>query len=48
MIEVEHLAKTYQEVAALTDVSFAVPKGSILALLGHNGAGKTTAVQILS
>ncbi|PRC46190.1 daunorubicin/doxorubicin resistance ABC transporter ATP-binding protein DrrA [Mycobacterium sp. ITM-2017-0098] len=42
------MAKTYQEVAALTDVSFAVPKGSILALLGHNGAGKTTAVQILS
>ena len=48
MIEVDSLSKAYQGVSALTDVSFAVPTGSILALLGHNGAGKTTTVQILS
>lgn len=48
MIEVDRLSKAYQEVPALNDVSFAVPTGSILALLGHNGAGKTTTVQILS
>ncbi|WP_323055635.1 ATP-binding cassette domain-containing protein [Mycobacterium pinniadriaticum] len=48
MIELDGLTKTYDGVAALTDVSFTVPTGSVLALLGHNGAGKTTAVQILS
>jgi len=48
MIELDGLTKTYGGVSALTDVSFTVPTGSVLALLGHNGAGKTTAVQILS
>ncbi|MGE0781644.1 ATP-binding cassette domain-containing protein [Mycolicibacterium sp.] len=48
MIELEGLTKSYDGVAALTDVSFSVPTGSVLALLGHNGAGKTTTVQILS
>ena len=48
MIELDRLTKTYGGVSALTDVSFTVPTGSVLALLGHNGAGKTTAVQILS
>lgn len=48
MIELEHLSKAYGAVSALTDVSLTVPSGSVLALLGHNGAGKTTAVQILS
>ncbi|MGE0218962.1 ATP-binding cassette domain-containing protein [Mycolicibacterium sp.] len=48
VIELEGLTKSYDGVAALTDVSFSVPTGSVLALLGHNGAGKTTTVQILS
>ncbi|GAY17447.1 ATP-binding cassette domain-containing protein [Mycobacterium sp. shizuoka-1] len=48
MIELDGLTKTYGDVSALTDVSFTVPTGSVLSLLGHNGAGKTTAVQILS
>jgi ABC-2 type transport system ATP-binding protein len=48
MIELDGLTKAYHGVSALTDVSFTVPTGSVLALLGHNGAGKTTAVQILS
>lgn len=48
VIDVDRLSKAYREVPALAEVSFAVPTGSILALLGHNGAGKTTAVQILS
>lgn len=49
MIELEGVAKTYDgPIHALQDVSFAVPTGSVCALLGHNGAGKTTTVKILS
>lgn len=49
MIELVGVSKTYgTSVPALRDVSFSVPTGSVCALLGHNGAGKTTAVKILS
>lgn len=49
MIELINVAKTFGgSVPALRDVSFSVPTGSVCALLGHNGAGKTTAVNILS
>lgn len=48
-IELTGIAKTFGgSVAALRDVSFSVPTGSVCALLGHNGAGKTTVVKILS
>lgn len=46
-IEVRHLVKRYGEVSAVEDLSFAVPRGSITALLGGNGAGKTTTLAIL-
>jgi ABC-2 type transport system ATP-binding protein len=42
------LGKRYGEVWALRDVDFTVPTGSVLGLLGHNGAGKTTAIRILT
>ncbi len=42
------LSKTYGRVKALENVSFAVPTGSVTALLGLNGAGKTTLFQILT
>jgi ABC-2 type transport system ATP-binding protein len=49
VIELDGVAKTFDgAVQALTDVSFAVPTGTVCALLGHNGAGKTTTVKILS
>ncbi|MET0452980.1 MAG: ATP-binding cassette domain-containing protein [Mycobacterium sp.] len=49
MIELRDLAKTFGgAVPALQGVTFSVPSGSICALLGHNGAGKTTAIKILS
>ncbi|CAN5307864.1 daunorubicin ABC transporter permease DrrB [soil metagenome] len=48
MIELNGVSKSFGTVQALRDVSFSVPTGSVCALLGHNGAGKTTAVNILS
>ena len=48
-IEVSGLTKTFRGGAqVLRDVSFAVPEGTVCALLGHNGAGKTTTINILS
>ncbi|HEX5115324.1 MAG TPA: ATP-binding cassette domain-containing protein [Pseudonocardiaceae bacterium] len=48
MIEAERVSKTFGSVTALDDVSVAVPRGSVLGLLGHNGAGKTTLVNVLT
>jgi ABC-2 type transport system ATP-binding protein len=47
-IRVRGLEKSYKKLHVLRGVDFDVPRGSILALLGSNGAGKTTAVKILS
>jgi ABC-2 type transport system ATP-binding protein len=46
-IEIEHLAKKYQDVTALDDLSLQVGKGELFGLLGPNGAGKTTTINIL-
>jgi len=49
VIELDGIAKTFDEtILALQDVSFSVATGSVCALLGHNGAGKTTVINILS
>jgi len=47
-IQVRGLEKSYQELHVLRGVDFEVARGSIFALLGSNGAGKTTVVNILS
>jgi ABC-2 type transport system ATP-binding protein len=47
-IHVQGLEKSYREVRVLRGVDFDVARGSIFALLGSNGAGKTTVVKILS
>ena len=47
-IRVRGLEKSYKEVEVLRGVDFDVAPGSIFALLGSNGAGKTTVVKILS
>jgi ABC-2 type transport system ATP-binding protein len=48
-IQVQGLEKSYQEeLRVLRGVDFEVARGSIFALLGSNGAGKTTVVKILS
>lgn len=48
IIEVSELKKSYKANHVLKDVSFTIDKGSIFALLGSNGAGKTTVIKILS
>lgn len=47
-INVSGLKKSYKTNHVLKDVSFTIRKGSIFAMLGSNGSGKTTVVKILS
>ena len=47
-IEIAGLTKSYGDHAVLRSVDLTVPSGTVFALLGSNGAGKTTAVKILS
>jgi ABC-2 type transport system ATP-binding protein len=47
-IQVKGIEKSYKDLHVLKGVDFEVAKGSIFALLGSNGAGKTTMVKILS
>ena len=47
-IEVRNLAKGYKGVPVLDDVSFTVRRGTVFALLGANGSGKTTTINILT
>lgn len=46
-IRVRHLRKTYGPIVAVADLSFEVAEGEVYALLGHNGAGKSSTVEIL-
>ena len=47
-IRVQGIEKSYKDLHVLRGVDFEVAPGSIFALLGSNGAGKTTIVRILS
>lgn len=47
-IEVEHLTKKFGEFTAVNNITFKVAKGEIFGFLGANGAGKTTAMRMLT
>ena len=48
VLEVKKITKHFGAVEALTDVSFTIDAGSVTALIGDNGAGKSTMVKVLS
>ena len=48
MIKIENLTRAYDDFLAVNDVSFSIDKGEIAGLLGHNGAGKTTIMKMIS
>ena len=48
VIEVQHLVKSFGSFRAVDDISFSVRRGEIFGFLGANGAGKTTAMHILT
>lgn len=48
MVEVKHLRKTYGDKVAVSDISFTLEKGRIYGLLGKNGAGKSTTMNMMT
>jgi ABC-2 type transport system ATP-binding protein len=48
MIEVQALCRSYGELKAVEDVSFDIGRREIVGLLGHNGAGKTTIMKMIT
>lgn len=48
MIKVSGLCRNYDDFTAVDKVSFSIEQGEIIGLLGHNGAGKTTIMKMLT
>jgi len=48
LLEAHSVSKSFGKHTALSNVSIAVPQGSIFGLLGPNGAGKTTLIRIIN
>ncbi len=47
-IKVESLSRHYGDLKAVDDVSFEIQRGEVVGLLGHNGAGKTTIMKMMT
>lgn len=47
MLKIKQLAAGYGNIKALKNIDLVVPKGSIVSLIGANGAGKTTAMKVI-
>ena len=47
VLEIKNLTKKYKDNAGIENISFNVPKGSIVGLIGRNGAGKTTIIKTI-
>jgi ABC-2 type transport system ATP-binding protein len=47
VLSVQHLSKSYTQLLAVNDVSFAIARREIVGLLGPNGAGKTTIINTI-
>ncbi len=48
ILETRNLKKYYGNQLAVKDVSLKIPKGTIYGLLGHNGAGKSTTLKMIT
>ncbi|MCX2961489.1 energy-dependent translational throttle protein EttA [Rodentibacter caecimuris] len=48
VIEVQNLTKSYRDRTLIDDLSFSIPKGAIVGIIGANGAGKSTLFRMLS
>ena len=46
-IDIRNVVKRYDQHVAVSDLSLAVPRGSVYGLLGPNGAGKTTTIRMI-
>jgi ABC-2 type transport system ATP-binding protein len=48
MFELDHLTRRYGDFTAVDDLSLTIGRGEVVGLLGHNGAGKTTVMKMLT
>jgi ABC-2 type transport system ATP-binding protein len=48
MIKITHLTRRYGKLTAVDDISVHIKRGEVVGLLGHNGAGKTTVMKMLT
>ena len=48
MISAQNIVKHYDQLVAVNDVTFDIQRGEIVGLLGHNGAGKTTVMKMMT